>query len=152
MKLGEALALRSDVQTRIHQLKTRLAANAQVQEGETTPEDPAALMQEFDALIDQWVDLVRKINRTNMATRLPDGSTVTDALAFRDALTEKYRTLRSLADSASEQKQRYGRAEIRILPAVDVAALRSRVGEVAQQRRELDVLVQELNWSTDLVD
>jgi hypothetical protein len=43
VKLGEALALRSDVQTRIHQLKGRLAASAQVQEGEKTPEDANAL-------------------------------------------------------------------------------------------------------------
>jgi hypothetical protein len=152
VKLGEALALRSDIQARVHQLKGRLATSAQVQEGETAPEDPDALLREFDALVDQWVDLVRRINRTNLATQLSDGMTVTDALALRDALTEKYKTLRSVADSASEQTHRYSRAEIRILPAVDVGALRVRVGEIAQQRRELDVLIQETNWRTDLLD
>src|SRR5438046_21149 len=127
MKLGEALTLRSDIQTRIQQLKPRLVASAKMQEGESVPEDPQALLTEFDALVDQLTELVRKINHTNLATTLPDGTTLTDALALRDALTLRHEFFRGLADAASERNDRYSRTEIRMLAAVDVPALRQRV-------------------------
>jgi hypothetical protein len=69
-ELGEALTLRG-----------RLKASALVQEGEQPPEDPASLLSEFDGLATQCERLVTQINHTNRATRLPDGATLTDALA-----------------------------------------------------------------------
>ena len=47
MKVAEALQLRADLNRRIAQLGERLNANALVQEGESTPEDPKALLREF---------------------------------------------------------------------------------------------------------
>src|SRR5919204_597626 len=75
MKLGEALTLRSQLQTRIEQLRGRLRASALVQEGEQPPEDPASLLAEFDDLATQLERLVTQINHTNLATKLPDGTT-----------------------------------------------------------------------------
>ena len=49
MKLAEALILRADIQKRIEQLKSRLADNAKVQEGEKPSEEPKALLAELDA-------------------------------------------------------------------------------------------------------
>lgn len=152
MKIGEALTLRSDIQTRIHQLKGRLTTSAKMQEGQRPPEDPEALLKEFEALLDEWTELVQRINRTNLATRLPDGTSLTDALAHRDALTARHQTLRTVADTAGERNDRFRSAEIRMLPALDVAALRQRVTEVARERRELDVMIQEVNWNTELLD
>jgi hypothetical protein len=40
MKLAEALILRADIRKRIEQLRSRLAANIQVQEGSDPHEDP----------------------------------------------------------------------------------------------------------------
>jgi hypothetical protein len=40
MKLAEALVQRADVQKRIEQLRKRIKAGAQVQEGEEPPENP----------------------------------------------------------------------------------------------------------------
>ena len=47
MKLANALSQRAELQTRIHQLETRLYNNAQVQEGESPAEDPQDLLQEL---------------------------------------------------------------------------------------------------------
>ena len=152
MKLGEALTLRSQLQTRIQQLRGRLAASALVQEGEQPPEDPAALLAEFDQLATELERLVTRINHTNVATQLPDGTTLTDALARRDALALRQTVLRQVADVAGQRQQRYGRAEIRTLATVDVAALRRQADDLARERRELDVKIQETNWSTDLLE
>ena len=56
MKLAEALSLRTDVQKRLEQLKTRLLRNATVQEGEIPAEDPNILLTEYDALS---IELIR---------------------------------------------------------------------------------------------
>jgi hypothetical protein len=151
MKLGEALTLRSQVQTRIEQIRGRLKASALVQEGEHPPEDPVALLAEFDQLATELEELVRSINRTNLATQLPDGTTLTDALARRDVLTVRQSVIRQVADVAGERQQRYGRAEIRTLATVDVGALRRQADDLARERRELDGVIQETNWSTELL-
>ncbi len=152
MKLGEALTLRADLQTRIEQLRGRMMASALVQEGEKPPEDPDALLSEFADLADRLEELVRRINRTNIVTREASGQTLTVALARRDSLALRHSVLRQVADAAAERQQRYSRAEIRMLPAVDVTELRRQADELARERRELDASIQETNWLTGLID
>ena len=48
MKIAEALALRSDLQKRLEQMKQRLVKNARIQEGDTPEEDPAELQSELE--------------------------------------------------------------------------------------------------------
>jgi Family of unknown function (DUF6847) len=152
MRLGEALARRSDVQKRLAQLADRLRASAVVQEGSKPPEDPQALLTELDALVAEQRELVVAINLTNAATRLPSGETVTEALAARDALELEQAALRAAVEATTQQQARYSRSEIRVVRQVDVAALRRRIDDLARRRRELDTTIQEHNWTTDLID
>lgn len=152
MKLGEALTLRKDVNNRLQRLRERLLISAQVQEGEKPPEDPATLLAELDSLLQQWSELVARINRTNLSTSLSDGASLTDALARRDALSWRQKTLREVAERASQQAPRHLRSELRLLASVDVAGLRSEADRIARERRELDTAIQEANWLTELVD
>lgn len=150
MKLGEALTLRSQIQTRIEQLRGRVKESALVQEGEEPPEDPKALLAEFEHLATELEHLIVRINRTNTTTLVAGGFTLTEALARRDVLAIRQNVLRQVADVAGERQQRYGLAEIRTLRAIDVASLRRRIDELARERRELDASIQEANWLTDL--
>jgi hypothetical protein len=150
LKLGEALTLRSQLLARIAQMRERLKASALVQEGESPPEDPAALLAEFESMAGELERLIAQINRTNLATQLPSGGTLTDALARRDILALRQTVLRQVADAGGERQQRYGLAEIRILPTVDIGELRRRADELARERRELDTTIQETNWTTEL--
>src|SRR5262245_4750628 len=152
MKLGEALALRSDLQTRIERLRGRLTAAALVQEGEKPTEDPQALLAELMRLADQLEELIVRVNRTNLSTTLPDGRTLTDGLARRDILALRQTALRQVADAAADRQRRYGLSEIRILATVDVGALRAQADDLARERRELDAAIQETNWQTELVE
>ncbi len=152
MKLAEALVQRADVQKRIAQLGPRLQQSSMVQEGEQPPEDPQELLKELDQLLNQLQGLITRINKTNLRTNMPDGSSLTDALALRDVLSTRQSMLSDLANTAANRVDRYGRSEIRKLPTVDVAALRRTADEVARQRRELDTTLQGLNWTTDLVE
>jgi hypothetical protein len=152
MKLAEALVLRADLQKRLAQMRTRLNQSALVQEGEQPPENPAELLAELEQMLVQLRDLMSRINRTNLQASLPDGTTLTDALARRDVLSLQHSLISGLADTASIRVERYGRSEIRRLATVDVAALRRQADELARQRRELDTLIQATNWSTDLLE
>jgi len=152
MKLAEALVLRADVQKRIEQLRNRLRQSVLVQEGETPPENPQELLAEAERLTNELARLVARINRANLATTLPGGAALTDALARRDALQTQYSLIETAAETASARIDRYGRSEIRKVATVDVGALRKQLERLAQERHELDTAIQATNWATEIGD
>ena len=151
MKLAEVLIFRADLQKRIEHLSKRMQRNSRVQEGEAPLEDPQQLMTEFDALTDQLRDLVQRINRTNSSSPLvgEPGLTIADAIAQRDSLRLSHKTYNELCESAAIDRPRYGRSEIKFLPALDVQV---QSDAFARQHRELDVRIQETNWLVELAD
>ncbi len=111
MKLANALSQRAELQTRIHQLETRLYNNAQVQEGESPAEDPQDLLQELEEDYARLEALIACINRTNCCT-LVDGVPLSDLLARRDCRKGKLGILRNFLDNASELVSRRTVGEI----------------------------------------
>lgn len=156
MKLAEALALRADAQKRFEQLRTRAQASARYQEGEEPPEESAELIREADAVLVELEDLIRRINRTNAATDLAPGLTITDAIAQRDVLRLRHSLFSTVADAAAGKAsggmQRQLRSELRQVAAVPVADLRGQADDAARAHRELDTRIQQRNWEVDLVD
>lgn len=106
----------------------------------------------------QIEELIRRINRTNAATELEPGVTITDAIARRDALASRRRLVTAVADAASgHQSQDAGwgrqlRSELRQLTDVPVAELRREADDLARQYRELDMRIQEANWAAEVSD
>ena len=139
MKLANALSLRSELQTRIRQLESRLDNNALVQEGESPAEDPLE-------------ELIARINRTNSTTEAGEGRTLSDLLARRECMTGRLRILRDFLNSASAVVNRRTVGEIRIRSAVNVRELQKQVDRDAKALRELDETIQEKNWTTELVE
>jgi hypothetical protein len=152
MKLAEALVLRADTQKRVEQLRERLRQSALVQEGEQPPEDPQELLAELERLIAELATLIARINRANLSTALPDGTTLTAALARRDTLELHHSVLKSTVDATASRVDRYSRSEILKRATVDVSALRRQMDALAQQRRELDTAIQATNWATELAE
>src|SRR5437667_1295245 len=133
IKLSEALALRADTQKRILHQRARPQALALVQGGEAPPEDPQQLLAELDRLLGQLRDLVGRINRSNLAARLPNGISLTDALAERDTLALRHSILEAVAEAATNRVTRYSRTEIRMVPTVDVGAVRRQADAAARE-------------------
>lgn len=150
MKLAEALSLRKDLQARIDQLKTRLLNNIKVQEGEKPTEDPNDLMGELDGCLKQLETLMFRINATNMQT-VHEGKTITQLNAERDVLRMRTDFLRSLTNSASQLNNRYSRTEIKTVATMDVKPLRKQIDKLSEQLRLLDLRIQTLNFTTELV-
>lgn len=150
MKLAEALNLRADTAKRLSQLSERLTANAKVQEGDSPAEEPSELLEKLDRLTKQLEELISRINLTNSRT-LYEGKTLTEMIAQKDALSLKSSILRSFLSAASAKTDRYSNKEIRIVSTVNVRELQKKSDEISEEIRKLNVKIQELNWSTDLI-
>lgn len=151
MKVAEALALRSDLQKRLEQLKQRLLKNARIQEGDELPEDPIELQAEFEKAAQELTLLIQRINRTNAATQFGNRM-LADALAERDVLKTRCNAYRELATAASTTQARMTRSEVKYISTVSVAAIQRKTDDLARQYRELDTRIQEADWTTTLLD
>lgn len=158
MKLAEALALRGDAQKRLAQIEARATAVARYQEGEEPAEDATVLLAQARVVADEIEGLIVKINRTNAATEISAGFTITDAIARRDVLGLRRKTVVAVADAAAgtgDDSQPWGRqlrSELREMTDVPVADLRQEADDLAKQYREVDLQIQAANWATELVE
>ncbi|MBR4773428.1 MAG: DIP1984 family protein [Bacteroidales bacterium] len=151
MKLAEALSIRKDLMKRIAQLQGRIANNVKVQEGDEPLENPDELMKELDSCLKQLEDIIFRINATNMKTKNAKGVTLTQLMAQRDVLTMRVNTIRNVFNSASESQNRYSQSEIKMVTVVDVKKLGKKVDDLSAKLRVLDMEIQALNFSTDLI-
>ena len=151
MKLAEALLLRSQAQNKLHELFSRLSNNVIVQEGDTPAEDPRALMAQADEALRQLQELMTRINLTNAAL-VCDGETMTAMLSRRECLKQELNSYRSMLDVASSLGRRVRGSEIRLVSTVPVAELQKRLDEKSAQLRRLELRIQELNWTSELVE
>ena len=150
MKITEALNNKADMQKRINQLKGRLKDSAKVQEGDTPAEDVKALFLELDSCLEKQEKLVYQINCTNMQIT-HNWEKLTRMLARRDSLSARVSLMREVLKHVTETETRYGRNEIRYIRTVDVANLRKDTDSYCKQLRELDNLIQSINWTVDLL-
>ena len=152
MKLAEALILRADCQKRFEQLKARLVTNAKIQEGDQPAETPQELIAEQGRVSAELLDLIKRINKTNSATAVSGGGTISDALAERDVIALQRAAYAELAQAASINVGRYTRSEVKYISTINVAEIQKRADELAKNYRDLDARIQELNWQTELAE
>ena len=150
MKLAEALSIRKDLQTRISQLSARLASYVKVQEGDEPAEDPKELFKELDSCLKQLEEYISRINLTNMRT-MSGEKTLTQLMAERDVLTKRVEVMQNVFNQASSTNERYSRSEIKFVTTIDIKALRKQIDKLSSQLRQLDIEIQSINFSTDLI-
>ena len=150
MKLAEALALRGDTQKKLLSLRERIGMYAVVQEGLTPAEDPLELLKEAYGTLDQLKSLVSKINAVNSVRCLPDGRTLTVAMATRDELVQRHSLIKHAIASCHKEPDRYSVKEIRWVSSLEVKKLQKQADDLAKQIRELNLAIQQANWQYDL--
>ena len=151
MKLAEALSLRKDLETRVSAIKERLENAVRVQEGDEPAEDPKDLLKELDSCLKQLEEYIYRINVTNMRT-MCGKKTLTQLMAERDVLTKRVSVLQEVFKHASSSSsERYSRSEIKYVTTVDVKALRKQIDKLSAQLRQLDIEIQSINFSTELI-
>lgn len=152
MKLAEALQIRADLQRRLAQMPIRLRNSATKQEGSAPVENPADLLKETDAILDQLEHLMNNINLTNSISTDSNGHSLTALIAKRDTLRKKIDIMRNFLNAASDLVPRSSSTDIRVLPTVNVPELRKRCDILSKDLRETDIKIQELNWTTELTE
>ncbi|CAD7289400.1 DIP1984 family protein [Campylobacter suis] len=149
MKLAQALILRGDLQIKISELSRRLSQNATIQEGEKPAEEPATLLAELESCLNEFESVVARINLTN-AKSIINGTSLTQMLAQKERLSREISILNDFIADASSLTNRSTKTEIKIQSSADVKTLRARSNELSRKLRELDMLIQESNWSIEL--
>jgi hypothetical protein len=152
MKLAEALILRAEVRRRLTEWSERARTSVLVQEGEQPTEPPEALFLELNEIVAQFTELTTRINAANMNTTLDDGRTLTEAIAQRDALSLRANALNQAIAFATNTQPRFGRAEIRSVATIDVAAVRRQAEALRRERRTWDTAIQAANWATEMAE
>lgn len=151
MKLAEALSSRSALSDKVQQLRNRLKDCLKVQEGDTPAETPDSVIKELDRTLEDLQSLIYRINITNINTKI-DGRSITSLLAERDVLAMRASILKDGLDYITERETRYNRNEIKYVRTVDVRNFRRVCDKSAAGLRELDLKIQSLSWTTELLE
>lgn len=151
LKLAEALILRSDLQKRLEQIRSRLYNNVLTQEGELPSEDPDLLLKEFISTQEELTDIIKRINNTNNNTPFNDTMMLSDALVERDALMQMRSLLSNAAEQASQRQDRYSRTEIKYVSTINIQEFQKKSDNLSREHRLLDTKIQGLNWNVDLI-
>ena len=152
MKLAEALSLRKDLETCISKIRKLLESTIRVQEGDTPAEDPTVLMTELDNCLEQLEHYIYCINVTNMSIKDDEGKTMTKLLAERDVLGKRIEVLCNTFNAATGPVNRYTRNEIKYVAVIDIKPIRQQINKLNQQYRELDMKIQAMNFTNDLME
>jgi len=152
MKLAEALLLRADLMKKLASLRQRIVANAVVQEGDEPHEDPKQLMSEAFGAMEELAGLVARLHETNLTAKLPDGRTLTRAIAERGRLESQHALLTAALAGTKKEPDRYGVREIKWVATLKVPKLQKQADNIAKKLRELNAQLQETNWNVSLVD
>lgn len=137
MKLAEALERRRQLTEALAHLRARLRPAPRSGTGALSGEEARALLAQADAVLAEIEALTVWIEKTLLATSLPDGMTLVEALAHADTLRLRGSLLREAAAA---------------LPAGEAAALRERDGENAERLRRLEERLQAAGAAAELLD
>ena len=108
-------------------------------------------MRTLDESVDRLEYLMAAINHTNDMTEA-GGMTLTQLIAKKDALMLKVSAYKDLVQEAGYNTSRARGTEIKVIPAVKVPEIQKKIDRMAKEIRTLDNLLQESNWTKDLVE
>jgi len=151
MKLAEALQERADLKRNLNSLRERLARVVLVQEGGKPAEDPQELLRIQDACFQRMEYLIAAINHSNDVIEV-NGLTLTQLIAKKDVLLMKLAAYKNVIREAGSDTSRARGTEIRILPTVRTAELQAEADRMSKEIRILDNLLQETNWTKELIE
>ena len=148
MKIAEGLFLRDELTKRIESLSNRIESNIRVADGESPLENPDELIETLLQVEDELQDLVIKINHKNLTTESAEGNLLADLIAERDRVMDKKRLLDAIMYRVNNKSYSDDSSENKIV--IDVKKLQKQIDKLAKQYREINVELQQANWTIDL--
>lgn len=151
MKLAEALSIRAELQKKVGHLKSRLKDSAKVPKGETPAEDLNSLFAELKQTLEELERIIFLINKTNLLS-IHEGESITALIARRDVLALRSTVMHELLNHVVGRELSAYREVVPQERTVDVAQLRKDADQSARELRLLDLKIQGLNWTVDLLE
>lgn len=158
MKIGEALNHRKYLMNHIPQLLAKVQEHVTVMSGapiNKAEPQAAELIAALHAETVELKDLVISINRTNVATKLPCGMTVMEAIAEREYLKQVNVIFGGVASHIRPRVEKDYRDSERVTyvvaEGVHPANIKQTTADAAKRMRELDNELQQANWTIDLL-
>lgn len=167
MLLAEALAARKDAATAIDGLRARLtAAVLRYEDQEAAAEDPNDVVATLERVLDRYESLTVRINRTNNDTRLTFQErelSVMEAIALRQRLVLEAKARRAAVEAVENATgsgrnnrgwlgSRRGKDDLREIPTINLRAERHTADGLSEAVRQLDMQIQQRNWTTELLE
>lgn len=154
MKLAEALMERAANKKLLIELASRMEDYAVYEENTTPPHDFVETATRFEMLSNRQIALITAINLTNTLVMLPNGMTMTEALALREMMHYKSKVYANVFNETQNNSRgmfaRRTKDEIRYVPSFDLPNATKQRDEIAVAIRKLEVDIQALNWTADL--
>lgn len=164
MLLAEALASRKAALRKIAELESRIGGSAVGYEGEPGPDENVdVLLIELEVLCLEFENLSTRINLTNNDITIKfDGREMSmmEAVAFRESLLLRQRGLKRIAEAVDTAmgKGRYGygarrsKDDLKQVVYLSPASLRKSSDQLAQVLERLNIVMQSVNWTTEVIE
>jgi hypothetical protein len=160
--LAEALKRRADLLDSAKDIKARIAGAAVNEMGETPEEDATALLEQYLAIVAEAQDLVRRVNLTNNLVKVHFNGveySLMTAVLTRETWKQQAAALRGvIADIegqiGSGRNAYYGRRnkdEVKMVSVLALKDLRARAESLSAQVSALDMEIQKVNFTAELV-
>ncbi len=154
MLLAEALARRADLNNKEQELVARIAANAQHEEAASPDVDPQTLWAELQGILVERERLIFVIQRTNLQTQVEFEDrrlTLTEAILLRERLQREWSGKSASIAGRRGGFLRVSREDVRFVPAMDQHRVRQTLDRLAARKRRLESVIQQTNWTVELV-
>jgi hypothetical protein len=155
MKIGEALIARKHALNSIALLKDRYVSAA-VHQKDEEPEDVARdIFSQFENNLEESRRLTVALNHANNVTKVTTSvgqMTVMEAVIYRDMLKLKHGMVLQMIN-ALRSRNRYNPEQKEVLAeGISVRDLTKVSDDVGKEIRLLDIAMQEVNWTADLIE
>lgn len=154
MRLAEALILRKYNKEQLESFQHEISSILFVAEGQEPEENIYEMLDSLAELTSKQIQLISDIEKTNALTEIEGIGSIAKALTIRQMLSQKQRIINALCESIQ-----YGRSDRRIgigqgsdVQTISIVELKEISNEIGKSLRELEVKLQQTNWSTELVD
>ncbi|MCL2045344.1 MAG: DIP1984 family protein [Oscillospiraceae bacterium] len=152
MLLAEALLKKAVLKKELDALEQRMSESARIPHDEEPVDDYTLLLIIYREKESELFDMNLRILATNNITEIREGETISQAIIKRDGLKRVVSMYSKLLNAAiGSNRGYYGSRDVKYIRVIDMDKVRSDMDSAAQQYRELDVKLQQLNWNTELI-
>ena len=106
------------------------------------------LLKELNRVIDELDIITKRINKTNNESLFEDNITIADAICTRDTIKKKRNAIVAIIEEATIKVDRYSQSEVKFISTISIEQLQKQSDLLAKEFREIDMKIQEKNWTT----